>query len=229
MSHVTRLPVSTRVSDVTGPSSLRNLSRPRTSVFRFRSTPEPCYGDHLELQQLLPSTSRYMSEDPHIPTETDDALGPEHPNISLDNLLGIVSGTRDSDAGDLERTDSAQPKPRPRRKVVDALNTLIRYIDQQDHRPPRWTHVRPWLLSATRHTPRADTTNTSFTQLEVPPAVRRYLAASRHESWGDETRKAARTARTWVGYDVIAKSVMEVDAAEKDEASNDVWQSWWAI
>jgi hypothetical protein len=119
----------------------------------------------------------------------------------------------------------------PQRKVVKALETLIRDIDHQHHIPPRWGHVRPWLLSATRYTPctRHDTTNTSFTQLEVPPAVRRYLAASRHELWDDETRKAARTVRTWVGYDVIAKSVMEVDAAKKAQDTDDVWHSWWAV
>jgi hypothetical protein len=240
MSHVARLQLSTRVSDVTGTSSLRKLPRPRSSMFRFRSTPEPSHDDDVELQQLLPPFSRDLSGDPNIPTESDSELGSDHLTTSLDNLLETISGTRGSDTedwegandtGDWEGANNAFTEPPPHRRVVHALNTLIQDIDQQDHTPPRWSHVRPWLLSATQHTPcaRPDTTNTSFTQLEVPPAVRRYLAASRHKSWDDETRKAARTVRTWVGYDVIAKSVMEVDAAKKAKDTDGVWHSWWAV
>jgi hypothetical protein len=196
----------------------------------------------MELQQLLPPFSRDLSEDPNIPTETDSERGSEHPATAFDDVFEIISGTHESDTrdwegandtGDWEGANDAFTKPSPHRRVVYALNTLIRDIDLQHHMPPRWSHVRPWLLSATQHTPCArpdiTNTNTSFTQLEVPPAVRRYLNASRHESWDDDTRKAARTVRTWVGYDVIAKSVMEVDAAKKAKDTDDVWHSWWAV
>jgi hypothetical protein len=232
MSHVTRLPLSTHGSDSTRMSSLK-VSRPRTSIFRFRSTAESSHDDDVELQHLLSPSSGITTEDADIPTETNEVLGSEHPTTAPDNLIGLISGTRGSITGYSERTSSASRTPRPSRKVVKALETLIRDIDQQDHIPPRWSHVRPWLLSATQHTPcaRPDTTGTktSFTQLEVPPAVKRYLAASRHESWYVDARKAARTVRTWVGYDVIAKSVMEVAAAKKAKDTDDVWHSWWAV
>jgi hypothetical protein len=240
MSHVARLPLSTRVSDVTRTSSLRNLSRARTSIFRFRSTPETSYDDDVELQHLLTPSTLNASDDPNIQTDFNDALGSEHPATAFDDLFEIISGTHESatgdwegtnDSGDWEGANNAFTEPPPHRRVVDALNTLIRDIDEQDHVPPRWSHVRPWLLSATQHTPcaRSDTTNTSFTQLEVPQAARRYLAASRHKSWDDDTRKAARTVRTWVGYDVVRKSVMEVDVAKKAKDTDDVWHSWWAV
>ena len=231
MSHVTRLPLSTHGSDSTSMSSLR-VSRPRTSIFRFCSTPEPSHDDDVELQHLLAPSNLNASDDPVIQTDFNDALGSEHPATALDELIEIISGTHESDTRDWEGANSAYTEPPPHRRVVHALNTLIQDIDQQHHVPPRWSHVRPWLLSATtHHTPyaRPDTTNTSFTQLQVPPAVRRYLAASRHKSWDDDTRKAARTVRTWVGYDVIAKSVMEVDAAKKAKDTSDVWHSWWAV
>lgn len=232
MSHVTRLPLSTHGSDSTRMSSLR-VSRPRTSIFRFRSTAESSHDDDLELQHLLSPSSGNTTEDADIPTETNGVLGSEHPTTAPDKLIGLISGTRGSITGYLERTSSASRTPRPSRKVVKALETLIRDIDQQHHIPPQWSHVRPWLLFATQHTPcaRPNTadTNTSITQLQLPPAVRRYLAASRHESWDEETRKAARTVRTWVGYDVIRKSVMEVDAAKKAKDTNNVWHSWWAV
>jgi hypothetical protein len=233
MSHVARLPLSTRVSDVTRTSSLRNLSRARTSIFRSRSTPEPSHDDDVELQHLLAHCTLNASDDLDVQTDFNDALGSEHPATAPDNLIGLISGTRGSITGYLERASSASRTPRPSRKVVKALETLIREIDQQHHIPARWSHVKPWLVIATRHFPcthrNTVNSNTSFTQLEVPPAVKRYLAASRHESWDEETRKAARTVRTWVGYDVIRKSAMEVGAAEKDEASSDVWHSWWAV
>jgi hypothetical protein len=242
MSHVTRLPVSTHVSDGTRTSSLRNLSRPRFSKSRFRSTPEPSHDDDMEFQHLLAHCTLNASDDLDVQTDFNDALGSEHPATAFDDLFGIISGTHESatgdweggnDTGDWEGANKALTEPPPHRRVVHALNTLIQDIDQQHHIPPRWSHVRPWLLSATQHTPcaRPDTTNTntSFTQLEVPPAVRRYLAASRHGSWDDDARKAARTVRTWVGYDVIAKSVMEVDAANKAKDTDDVWHSWWAV
>jgi hypothetical protein len=171
MSHVARLQLSTRVSDVTGTSSLRKLPRPRSSMFRFRSTPEPSHDDDVELQQLLPPFSRDLSGDPNIPTESDSELGSDHLTTSLDNLLETISGTRGSDTedwegandtGDWEGANNAFTEPPPHRRVVHALNTLIQDIDQQDHTPPRWSHVRPWLLSAplvpvqipqTRHSP----------------------------------------------------------------------------
>ena len=55
------------------------------------------------------------------------------------------------------------------------------------------------------------------------------MAALRHGSWDDDSRKAARTVRTWIVYDVIAKSVVEVDEEEKSKATDDVWHSWWAV
>jgi hypothetical protein len=233
MPQTTRRPIRTHISNITGNYSLKTSSRSRASKTKFRSTPERSNVDDFELQHLLPSSSRDISEDQSTPTEADEVRVFEDLNTSQDGLLRIISGTREFDTGDSERTNSASLGPETCRRVVSALETLIRDIDEQDHEPPRWTHVRPWLVSSTRNTPRTrpNTTsaNSSFTQLEVPPAVRRYLAASRHESWDDRTRKAARTVRTWVGYDVIAKAVAEVDAAKKAKATNDVWNSWWAV
>jgi hypothetical protein len=242
MSHETQHPVLTRISDLTRKYSIKNSSRPRNSKFRFRSGPEPSHDDDVELQHLLAPSTMNASDDLDIQTDFNDALGSEHPAPAFDDLFRIISGTHESatgdweggnDTGDWEGANKALTEPPPHRRVVHALNTLIQDIDHQDHTPPRWSHVRPWLLFATQHTPcaRPNTTdtNTSFTQLAVPPAVKRYLAASRHESWDEETRKAARTVRTWVGYDVIAKSVMEVDAAKKAKDTSDVWHSWWAV
>jgi hypothetical protein len=233
MPQTTRRPIRTPTSEITGDYSLKNSSRSRASKTKFRSTPERSDVNGFELQHLLPPSPRDLSEDPSTPPEADEVRVSEDLYTSQDSLLRIISGIRESDTGDSERTNSASLGPRPCRRVVSALETLIRDIDDQEHIPPRWGHVRPWLVSSTRNTPRTspNTTNanTSFTQLEVPPAVRRYLAASRHESWDDHTRKAARIVRTWVGYDVIAKSVVEVDKARKAKATNDVWNSWWAV
>lgn len=233
MSHETQHPVLTRISDLTRKFSIKNSSRSRNSKFRFRSGPEPSHDDGVELQHLLSLLPSRTSEDPDGPAGIDNTWVSEPLSTSEVDLQDIISGTQGFDSGDWEATDIALTEPPPGRKVVKALETLIRNIDGQDHIPPRWSHVRPWLLSATRHTPCArpntTNTNTSFTQLEVPPAVRRYLAASRHGSWDDETRKAARVVRTWVGYDVIRKSVMEVDAAKKAKDTDDVWHSLWAV
>lgn len=233
MSPTTRNPISTYLSNIIDKYSVKDSSRPRASRSEFRSTSERSDDDEFELQHLLPPSSRDLSEDPRAPTETDEVRVSEDLNTSQDSLLRTISGTRESNTGDSERTNSAFPGPKPHRKIVRALETLIRDIDDQEHIPPRWTHVRPWLLSATLHTPctrpKTSNANTSFTQLEVPPAVRRYMAPSRHKSWDDDTRKAARILRTWVGYDVIAKAVAEVDTATKAEATSDVWHSWWAV
>jgi hypothetical protein len=233
MPQTTRLPIRTRTSEFTGDYSLKNSFRSRASNTEFRSTTERSDVNDFELQHLLPPSSRDLSEDQSTPTETDEVRVSEDLYTSRDSLLRTISGTPESDTGDSERTNSALPGPKPRRRVVEALQTLIRDIDEQDLVPPRWTHVRPWLVSATQNTPctlpETISANASFTQLEVPPAVRRYLAASRHESWDDHTCNAARIIRTWVGYDVIAKAVAEVDAAKKAEATNDVWNSWWAV
>jgi len=187
MSLVTRRPLSTRGSNVTGTSSLRNLPRPRSSMFRFRSTPEPSHGDDMELQQLLPPASTNVSEEPDGRTGIDNTWVSETLTTPPYDLQRTISGFQASDTENWAATENAWTEPPPCRKVIKALETLIRDIDQQHHVPPQWSHIRPWLLSATQHTPcaRPDTTSTktSLTQLEVPPAVRRYLAASRHESW----------------------------------------------
>ena len=212
---------------------MKNSSRPRNSKFRFRSALEPFHVNDVELLHLLPPPSSYASEELNRPSEINDPWESEPLTTPQYDLQRTISGTQASDTENWAATENALTEPPPCRKVIKALETLIRDIDQQHHVPPQWSHVRPWLLSATQHTPcaRPDTTSTktSLTQLEVPPAVRRYLAASRHGSWDDETRKAARTVRTWVGYDIIAKSVTEVDAAKKAKDTDDVWHSWWAV
>jgi len=234
MSHVSRRPVSTSVSDALGTYTLNQPPRPRSSRFGFRSALERSDDDDMELRHLLSPSARNVSENPEPSPETDIAWGSEPSIIPPENLQDIISGTRASRTDDdAEASHRPFTRRRPSRKVVHALKTLIRDIDEQAHIPAQWSHVRPWLLSATHHTPSAhpDTTQskTSFTQLDVPPAVRRYLAASRHESWDENTCKAARTVRTWVGYDVIAKSVVEVEEEEKSKATDDVWHSWWAV
>jgi len=231
MSHVSRRPVSTSIPDATGTYTVNKPPRPRSSRFGFRSTLERSDDDDMELQHLLSPSWSYVSEDPEVSPETDIPWASK--SSTQDDLQNIISGNRESSTDDCGVSYEAFTIIRPHRKLVHALKTLIRDIDQQDHIPARWRHVRPWLLSATHHTPRTRRTTAnssrSITQLEVPPAVRRYLDALRHGSWDDDSRKAARTVRTWVGYDVIAKSVVEVDEKEKSKATDDVWHSWWAV
>lgn len=211
--------------------SLSNLTRnPSQFGTRTRTSPsssETTQDDDIELHPLLPP-SRRTSEDVTSPTKDRNSLY-NSPTHFTDELQETISSTRqiDTDKGEPNHNPSRQ---RPPRRVVDALNTLIRGIDYQHHTPPRWTHVRPWLDSATRSTPstRSKAASAPPTVLIVPPAVRRFLVASRHESWDDETRKAARVVRTWVGYDVLSIAVSEVDLAKKVIATGEVWRSWWA-
>lgn len=201
MSQTLRKSISTSLSNVTYRHS---RSRTRTSP----NSTETIAGDDIELHPLLPP-SRRTSEDGTSPTEGRNSLC--NSNQVIDDLQEIISGTLQSDNGQCESNQKFTER-RPPRKIVDALNTLIRGIDHQHHIPPRWTHVRPWLDTATRSTPstRSKAASAPPTVLIVPPAARRFLAASRHESWDDETRKAARVVRTWVGYDVLSIAVSEV-------------------
>ena len=202
------------------------------------------FDDGIELQHLLPSPSRRISEDTASGPETETDLASESDASALPwiDLHQIISGSRQADTRRGSVSHDRFTERKPRRKVVDALTTLLRDIDRHDARQrtvntkqdptvSRKNEVQPWLDSTTRFTPctRSSYLDTSPSRLIVPQSVRDHLQASRHGSWDDETRKAARTVRTWVGYDVVAIAVNEVDARTKAKATSDVWHSWWAV
>ena len=166
------------------------------------------FDDGIELQHLLPSSSRRISEDTASGPETETDLASESDASALPwiDLQQIISGSRQADTRHASVSHDRFTERKPRRKVVDALTTLLRDIDRHDARQSpvntkqhptvsRKNEIQSWLDSATRFTPctRSSYLDTSPSRLIVPQSVRDHLQASRHESWDDGTRKAART------------------------------------